>query len=276
MVNWLLEKDVFEENLDDLKKAIEQQGHTFTTCGYEPFGSKKDLGSYFKSADCVIFYGSLGFGRQVKLEAWVPGVYCDLPKFECSYYYPRVRQFLLNDRYFMLPFGDLANRRTKEFILDTVGNNGAVFMRPDGGDKLFSGTVVTVDTWDADMRLIGFYDPPPESIIVVAEPTNLKEEWRLVVADGVVAAGSQYKDAGKLAILSGFPNDVKEYADEIIRHWAGPERCYVMDIARTKFDELKLIEYNSFSCSGLYACDKGEIVRAVSVVAQSDWNEAWS
>lgn len=47
------------------------------------------------------------------------------------------------------------------------------------------------------------------------------------------------------------------------------DRVLTLDICQTQ-DDLKVLEVNAFSTSGLYACDKDRIVEEVSKVAQDE------
>ena len=61
------------------------------------------------------------------------------------------------------------------------------------------------------------------------------------------------------------------YAEEVAQVFE-PEICFVVDIATIKSGtELKLLELNSFSCSGIYSCDTDKIVESVNRVAWEEW-----
>jgi hypothetical protein len=53
-----------------------------------------------------------------------------------------------------------------------------------------------------------------------------------------------------------------------------PEAAWTIDVCRTVHDNYYVLELNSFSCSGLYKCDKDAVVRAVSRAALEDWQRA--
>jgi len=271
---WLLEEDTFEENLEDLQKAITAQGMECKMAKYVPFDGMSFSKTYLASLeDCIISYGSLGMIKQVtKKTCWVPGAWCNLDHFKCSYYYPRLAKYLLNDRYFMLPYGELL--RQKENLFRALNPDGLeLFMRPDSGYKTFTGKVIerNEEEYRKDIEFFGFYDVEPEALVIVAEPKQIKEEWRLVVVNQQVITSSQYKDSGKVCVREGCPQEVLDLGNEIAAVWQ-PDRCFVIDICRTK-DELKLVEINSLSCSGLYACDKMKFVEAVSAAAIEEWEE---
>lgn len=269
---WFFEKDVFEEGIDEIINAVVDQGMKYKFADYVPFGGGKYV-DMFNAKDCVIFYGSLNLGNQLKREVpWIPGVYCDLPKFECTYYYPRLNKFLLNRDCVMLPFGSLL--QSKENLFKWVGNNNSVFIRPSSGYKTFTGKVCHYETFEKDVEFLAFYDVPPETVVVVAEPQNILTEWRVVVVDSKIVACSTYKHEGKKDAKEQYPMDVLEFAKNVVDCWQ-PESAWVLDVCRTKDLELSLVEINSFSCSGLYACDKSAIVKAVSALAIKEWDEVY-
>jgi hypothetical protein len=62
-------------------------------------------------------------------------------------------------------------------------------------------------------------------------------------------------------------------AQEVAQREWQPDRVYTCDIALTEINgkqEARVLEFNAFSCSGLYACDTELIANAVSYAA---WNE---
>lgn len=270
-VNWLLEKDTFEENLEPFKKAILDLGFSYKITEYVPF-MENTYHELFDAKDCVVMYGSLQLAREINKCPWVPGVYCDLPKFECIYYYTKLHKFLLNAPYIMVPYGDLINQ--EEFLFNTISNNDCVFIRPSSGFKTFTGKVIHKSTYEKDVKYLGFYDSPEETICVVAAPQNIQAEWRLVSVDKQIVAASQYRWNGQRVLARGCPDEVTQLAQEITNTW-NPEPCWTIDICRLQSGELKLLEIGSFSCAGLYECDAYPIVESVSKQAVKDWEEIY-
>lgn len=275
-VHWLLEKDVFSENLEPMKAAITGQGFDLKIHDYTPMQSSRTYLDLYKYGECVVFYGTLGFGKQIAREAsWVPGVYCNLAKLECSHYYAHLGEYLLNERYIMMPYADL--KRRKEFVFDTLGIQGTVFVRPSSGSKLFHGQLLEIENFDKQYEKLNFYDFSSDALVVLAEPVNLDAEWRLVVCDKKIIAASQYRMQDFMPkIMDNCPEDVREFGQKIAEGEFQPDPAWVLDIARTRDGRLRLIEINSFSCSGLYACDKEAVVREVSKVALKEWQEIYA
>jgi hypothetical protein len=273
MVKWLIEKNVFDEEVENMVQIIQDQRHECKFISYVPFeGSDKFL-SLFDEEDCVIFYGSLQMANEVKRKAkWIPGLYCNLPAYECSFYYPYFGYRLLNEKYIMLPFGEL-NRR-KDFLLDTLGVDHSLFIRPNSGFKLFTGQVVTRATWEKDLKLLGFYDVDPECLVVVATPFKLAREWRFVIANGKVISGSQYRNKkNKLEKTSILPLSIWDFAQNTVNEVNySPDKVWVLDICESN-NELYVLEVGGFSTAGLYACDMKPIITEVSKIAEEEWNE---
>lgn len=275
--HWLFEKDVFEEDLEPLKEAVVAQGMQYKEWDILAWGvwptreGDEAILSMFPEEACVIFHGSLQTARRLQQKArWIPGVYANLPNYECTHYYAYLAKYLLNSDYVMLPFGEL-NRR-KDWLLRTVGNNGCVFVRPSSGFKIFTGKVVDERTWEKDVELLGLYDVDPHRVVVVAEPRNIRREWRLVVVDKTVVTASLYREDGERCLSADVSPEVLLYGQEIAAGDFQPDRAWTLDICEVS-EGLRLLEIGSFSCAGLYACNSASVVDAVSRVALEEWIE---
>lgn len=268
-VKWLLEKDTFDEGLEPLQKAIRENGMTFKVTAHTSFEEDTYKG-LFDEDDCVVTYGSLNLCRVIRRTArWVPGVWLDTKRYECTSYYPPLGEFLLNSPYIMIPFGELTRRRG--FLFHTLGNNGCLFVRPNDGQKSFAGQIVTSETFVTDVSQMAFYDVEPNLLCIVAEPRNIGREWRCVVVGSKVVAASQYKNAGRLALHAGCPDDVRSYAQRVADAGWQPDRCWTVDICEVSNGSLRLMEIGSFCGAGLYRCDPNDYVPAVAAAAQEEW-----
>ena len=274
---WLLEEDVFEEDLTPFFEEIAKQGMEVSMISYSMDDSV--FLNLWDPGDCVIVHGSFQLIQRVKEKAaWIPGVYFNLPRFKCTYYYPRFGKHLLNEDYAMLPFGELLRR--KEFLADTFGYLDCVFVRPDSGFKTFSGKVAQLNDWEKEVERFGFYDVQPEELVLVSRPQfGLQKEWRLVVADSKVISASQYKANEKYDVTPDVPQDVTDFGqrvlDDVSYH---PDHVWTMDICETSEGDLRVLEVGSFSGASLYVAPKEPIVREVSLIALEEWDsyQEWS
>lgn len=268
---WLLQEDIFQENIDELQKTIVSQGMECKFIKYAPFDKHQYFYDFYHEDDCVVFYGSLNLSRKIqRCTEWIPGSWCYLKKFECTYYYSKFGEFLLNNRYIMLPYGELI--RQKEFLYETLGNSECLFVRPSSGFKSFTGTVIHIDEFDRKIENFGAYDIEDHHVVVVSEPKNIWQEWRLFVVDKQVVTGSLYKESRKISHSPNVPNEVIDFGNSIANLWQ-PDPAFALDVCRTNSGELKLVEINSFSSSGFYACDKNKLVKSISEMALKEWKE---
>jgi ATP-grasp domain-containing protein len=138
-----------------------------------------------------------------------------------------------------------------------------VFVRPDSALKPFSGRVLA--TKDISLAALdhGFYYDDLDLPAVVAPTAQLEEEWRFVVVDSEIVAGSSYLANGREAGASlDASTPAWDYAARLSRRLAPPDPVYVLDICETD-RSLRLLELNPFSGADLYDCDRAVIVAAV-------------
>ena len=262
---WIIEKDVFSENLESLTAVLDDRGIDHYEATYVPFEGALEFNGKRPPDQPSFLYGSIQLcrsaqGRKSPLSVY-PTMFCNFHRFRCVEYYPRFGEHLTQRDYVMLPLGELDRR--KGFLMDTLGDNGCLFIRPDDGEKSFCGQVVSEDTWTRDMNTLRLYDAFPETLCLVARPQNIKKEWRLVIAEEndqqSVIAHSQYKHNDQLTILEETPEEVLTFAQSLLNCGYEPDPMWTMDIAETK-NGLSLLEVGSLSAAGWYDCDLGAIV----------------
>ena len=294
-VKWLIEPDVFTDNTDKIIDLLQKDGATVKTIPYIPFDENlaERCRSLFGATDCVVFYGSLNFGRKLMTSTfWTPGVYLKGREYECTSYYPVLGFNLLHHNYMMMPYGDLL--RQKEFIFNTFGGfqgpHRKVFIRPNSGMKEFTGMVCPEYSFEECIKIAGFYDVDPDLLVLVSSVKEIEKEWRFVVVNGKIVAGSLYRDwsrgekmtrgvATKDYVLM-HSHSVWEGCDDADA-WNAAQRCaekynpdtvWTIDIARTQ-GLYSVIEIGCFSCAGLYGMDLKLVLDAVSEEAAREHNE---
>ena len=272
-VKWLVEDFEGDGALDPLIAEIKLQGMQCEVVNYTPFqGGEYDQ---YSNEDCVVFYGSLNLARQLQREKpWVPGPICNFTNMCCKTYYSYWGKYLFNQDYIMLPMLEIKRRR--EEIFKQFGIDDTIWIRPDSGAKTFAGQTVPLEFLDQEFELFGNYAAKPidEIIVIISSPKVIDKEWRVVVsAEYGPIAGSLYKEDGKLNIKECGSAEVYGYVNDIccLSDWH-PDKMYTVDVCLSN-GELYLLEANSFSCSGLYACDPEPIIEIASKVALEEWKD---
>mgnify|MGYP001316882996 CR=1 FL=1 len=292
---WLLEEDIFHENQENLQQAIVDNGDHFASCRYVPCeggleSPTMEIGDHDRSELVLFGYGSLQMVRYIrsrsKLRNYID-TFCNLDELRCQYYYPRLKPFLFQQDYIFLPFGEIADR--KDWLLKHIGAEGQIFIRPDDGYKTFTGKLVSEETWEKDLELLGFYDVTPEHLCVLAAPRNVGKEWRFVVGheyqvdmnpnlhDHIIAS-TCYMDKGKLLEqpTNQAPDYVCEFVERVLKEVDyHPDPIWTIDICESKSGELYVLEVGSLSCSGYYGCDLPSIVKAVSDLFKAEWADVY-
>lgn len=285
---WFLETDIFNEgdNHEKLKQEIEAVGDIYTEFKYVPFGGGIDFinNSQDIYPTSFIMYGSLQSAKYFQIEGYAD-VWMNLLQFKCSYYYPRFGKYLFQSPYVFMPYGDIL-RNWDELCRMFDCQYGGLFIRPDSGFKLFTGTVIepNVMTYEDSFYKLGF-DPNvlPETMCVVAKPKRLTAEYRFIIGampetnEPYVVTGCKYKDCyiegpvydSPIPALNKqydpFREEILSFVRKVISEVDyQPNPFWVLDVAEEDNCEFSVLEVGSFSCSGFYGCEIDKIVRSVS------------
>ena|GEM_PF-3353154 len=240
-----------------------------------PFGEGLQPGPGTEPEGPIVFHGSLQGAKWVQENTtWRPGAIANNPKLRCQSYYHVFNEYLLNRRHLFLPFGCFEER--KEDLFDWLGEDDCIFVRPDANDKPFTGQLVKRETWDEDLKQIGFYDEvvTPETLCVVCAPQNIREEYRFFIRDGEVLTGSLYRKnahTSQYTAVSAVSEPwamAKLMAARAKRVGFEPDPIWVLDLCKDAQKRTRVLEVGSFSCAGLYDCNTDILARVVTEIAR--------
>ena len=136
------------------------------------------------------------------------------------------------------------------------------FIKPSTDQKAFNAGILSKgkqirEFVYAQTHQSGFKD----ELIVIADCKKIYAEYRFFVVDGQVVTGSQYRNEHKLHISDQVSSSVYKVAQSYAKLYQ-PHNIFTLDIADTP-QGYKIVEYNCWACSGLYACDKEKLFRTV-------------
>lgn len=268
---WLIESDVFGRSFEPVKEAIRRQGMAFEVIHARPFlnGVIPELaGHRLRDGDRVIFCGTFPLMRQIQLHhRWVPGGWCNAPEFDCERYYPILGRHLLNHPCRMLTIDEAVG--DADPLFREFGRDGRVFVRPCAVQKTFVGRCVDRTEFVDALRSAAYAGGK----VLVAAPRRVRREWRLVVSRRAAVAASQYREDGATAVEPGCPTEVRAFAEAVLAAtpWE-PDPIFMLDVCEAGDDDerapgFRVLELNSFSCSGLYRCDPDAVVAAAAALA---------
>lgn len=159
-------------------------------------------------------------------------------------------QRMLSDDMILLPFGNLAKRKSVK---------SRFFIRPNSGSKSFPGQVINSDEIGT---LKQSYLISDETLVCIASERKVLAEKRCIIdtTTGQIISQSPYAHDGQ---------EAKDFEVDAKRDWTGlvpfgllPE-IIVADFALTP-DGVRLIELNSISTSGLYDIKPEEIYNYIN------------
>lgn len=272
-VRWLIDTGLATQRHypghPNLIEAARELGYTVHESRYRP--RDPDTTVPFGVEECVVAYGSYEFIRQIRTQYksnfWTPGDYCRIENLSYQATTARFGQHFLNDDYVLLPFGEVVRRRTRDW-------GGAIFLKPDGVGKAFTGFTLSEEKFDEEVNALRQISHVHDDLLcVVARPKPIQGEFRYIIADRTRVAGSEYRWDNVLDIRSDTLPICDDLADMVARAEWQPDRVYTVDVCATEIDGklvARIVEFNSFSCAGLYVADTRAIVEAVSRAA---WRE---
>lgn len=270
-VKWVIDSYILESRtlVGNFTKSLEELGIEYHLTKYVPFADFQDYGEWNPHKTPVILYGTWGWINKCKTP-FSPGAYGCTYMMDTQHYYPQLpKEWLLNADYFVLPFGELL--RSKELVFKTFGDD--IFLRPMSGGKTFAGLPLNIRDFEAELNSsMQLTSVMSDTYVMIAKANpNITGEYRFVVAKGEVLAGSQYRYNGKLDVRRDYPQEALEMAQRMAKHSFQPDLIYTCDVATLSDNQPKIVELNSFSCAGLYACDLKNVMKGVSEVAIEEW-----
>jgi hypothetical protein len=226
----------------------------------------KHTKSYQLTKDCYVFDGEnpfivRGTTKFIKDAYMWWAEYCNMPnllhldKYKCSNYYLEIpEEKLLNSDFLLLPWWKLCDPRTDLF---NYFNTSKLFIRPNSGEKLFTGTTIGNKWYSKELEIIqglpsSNFDV--QDLVLISSAKEVYEEVRfLMQGKNVISYGSADN-------LWGF--DLPSYTKLAESNGYFPDDFYTIDIGMTK-DGPKIVELNSFVSAGLYDMDYSLVVKAV-------------
>ena len=280
MITWIV--DTYMDDLRGLTPGTLSMSDVIRGLGYPLVETKyiplSDHGSVegFAPDALACGYGTIGFLRQLreKYPDLRPGGFFERPEFSVVYSETRYPRLMLNaanriDDEDSFPIGEMDER-----LPVLIEDWGPLFVRPNGVGKAFSGTLVGTERYSVHdfLGYVGAYfgdyldDRYKGEFVHVRKPVDILGEYRFVCKRGAVISASQYRYQNVHDVRIDVHPAALALAEKFVVDHNGPDLVYVMDITVLHDESAKIIEFNNFSNSGLYACDRTKIVEEVSQV----------
>tara|TARA_Y100000815_G_scaffold275254_1_gene312511 strand:+ start:309 stop:1112 length:804 start_codon:yes stop_codon:yes gene_type:complete len=169
----------------------------------------------------------------------------------------------LNDSYILLPFGEI--QRRKHQIQNLFGDR--IFLRPDDSRKGFSGFSLPMSQIDSEISALRqLHNIHNDELCVIDKQRDFRRsEYRCWLIAGEAATAASYSHFGPTT--KKVPPQVLETASRLAVHMELYHDAAVADFAINADDEVRLIEINAISTSGIYpGADINKIVSAMDQI----------
>jgi len=281
-INWVVDTRIFSNEMELMQfvRGINNTKHPsniFVT-KYAMFDDDA-FPLYFGDKNTVI-YGTINFCEHIRKkvnslkmmgaliqEPYMFGLTKDI---ECQNYLTKFpKEWLLNSDYVFVPFQRLVE--DPHFFYNMYQTNN-IFIRPNSGGKVFTGQCIPNKDFDYEVnclkQLTGVVD---STMIVVAPAQKIKSETRCVIVNKQVVNASTY-NIGNINYYDQDTNiktvdvnsNVMQLAEQVAKYPYQIDHCYVVDIAELENGDVKIVEFNAFSCAGFYTFDYTPIINAVN------------
>lgn len=182
----------------------------------------------------------------------VPGLYYHTHNYRVSFWLPRLSQHLpiLNKSAIFLPSGLLLAVDTK--LLLTLSNDNKVFIRPDSGNKLFTGRSICINNWDYNVLHLVQKIEPSELIVLASHVQISPIEWRFWIVSNQVVTHSPYSIDNSTILPYCVPDCVLALAIQVAEYHWQLDYAYVLDIVLDEYNNPFINEVNATSTSGIY------------------------
>ncbi len=264
--HWVLQ-DVLFDDIETAKQVLTRRQEPF----FEIKAPRDPLQDPWPDllSDPVVSLVSLSVARRLrKSRSWIPGVWANPDVYRQSHWSAHYGRFMLNDEQVFLPWKDVKRRYS---FWRQQGWTG-IFVRPDSGQKPFTGQVLRFASWEEDIQgLEGTTTIEDTMLVAVSAPKSIDPwEWRFWCAQGEVFAQSAYswEDIPEIPM----PQTVACLAQTLAKEPWKAEPVQVFDIGIWQ-NKAALIEINAPSCSGCYQANLDDLMEGMHKAAQEEWQQ---
>lgn len=267
---WLIDKYMIERSdQKDFLDIFKRNNFEVEVQSYVHFKEKNE--TKFNIDDCVVIYGSINFVKQNISNGFIPGAYLQEQAMDCTGYIPYIddSNILANQNHVFATYKDFKQR--KDFFYDIFKTN-KIFIRPNGGLKTFTGLPLDKNEFEFETNSLEQLTSVSENtLILISDCKEITYEYRFFIVNREVISGSQYKFNDELIVKKGYSEEAFGIALKMAKNKWQPDIAYVCDVGIVNGIP-KIIELNSFSCSGFYAADINLIINAIDYSAIKEYN----
>lgn len=257
-LTWYIQPLSHHENTAQcIAYLAEERGVNVISNDYIPFGGSnwEEILPNYKEGPVTILasINALKSCQNAKIQNYDLVDWCDWKQLCCSTYYNYWGEWLLSQTYGFYPLKETIRLAEKGTLFDLFGNENFIFIKPDTNDKIFDGEVLCSNHIDRWKYQVTIEHPNDTLLCLVAKPSQIEAEYRLVISDKKVISSSRYKLDGRFSMDRGCPDECVEIAEKACGMWE-PHSFFVLDMAKS-CGRFYVLECGSVNLAGFYECD---------------------
>ena len=258
-VTWIIQTNMGSaSDIGQYVQAVKNSGANVIEVEHIPFSDEVPK---IKVNGPIVVYGATSFiSACSKDKILSKGIFGDSETLTYQNWAQHYNEMLLNspDVVQLMTVGDFSEKAIKD-------DEELIFVRPQHDTKSLVGKVWTAKDfkqWCDVASTNVFAGVSKDTPIVVGKTFGIDAEWRLVVVDGEVVTASQYYKRGKLFKERGAPDEVIQFANDVIARW-NPLPAYIIDICKSA-GNCYIMEVQGFNSAGTYFCDMEKVARKLN------------
>ncbi len=264
---WRLHKAIFREKLDEALNILDNDNIQVVD------GNILSLPVPFTSInEPALALTTLQDARQIMNHSkLIPWLFYNYTDYCVSHWMSNLSDDLpiLNRNGIFLPSGLLSTINSK--ILNSISNQHKVFIRPNSGNKVFTGYSIHIDNWEYDTHIIS-EKTNPETMLMISPHVDLSPvEWRCWIVNNELAAYSPYSWEDELTWYKA-PEQVLELANKVAKSKFQVDVTYVLDIVSDLDNHYYINEINATSTSGIYDVPLIDLLPALRTLSQNEYS----
>lgn len=248
-------------NLEDIIRSLGYECYMIN--GYSLMD---DLDQYNLPDDkgCVIPYCTINLMRQMKRYFGLYGNENNLKTHVYTSLLGLDYEWFLNADSVLTTYYQFRTKKDHWYKLFGHNYKDAIFIRPDSGIKLFTGHLVAYDDFEFELNSLN-HSMSDETLMWISDSKNFWDETRFIICGDEVIDGSRYATMAGLTLVEDkcFPEELWDVARKVASCKWRPDEIFTCDVCMTS-NGPKIVELNSASCAGWYACDIPKVVKAIS------------
>ena len=210
--------------------------------------------------DAICRDGSCKFAGSVEFVNVMTRIYghsehFTLFSYDCNRYYPYLNFNLLNYNHILLPYRSILNQFSH--IIDRFPNCDKFFIRPNSGNKVFTGTYFSKKWVSKELDIIqdiAKADLQDELVLVSPHTESIHSEYRIAFSHGKVLGSACYTDTS-VDDLQIVEDKAQNMYDGFLKKYNYLNKLFTIDMCLLEDRSWKVVEINGFGTAGLYGME---------------------